>query len=103
MAVGNIDVAIGRDGYIAGKIEGVSPRTGNARLAERHENFSFGTELEYLMTLAGFAARVGYPEIAVGIYGCAVGKHEHVCSEGGEQFAVAIEFENRRLAPVFTR
>ena len=101
MTVGDVDVSVGCDGDVIGQIEGIWSAARNASLAERHQHFSFRAELEYLLAFSRDAGRVGNPEVSFGIDDRSMRKEEHVCSKGGEEFAVLVVFENRRLAASF--
>ena len=52
MAVGNEDVAVGRNHHTARSIEGIGSGARDAGLSERHQDFSVRTEFENLLPLA---------------------------------------------------
>jgi hypothetical protein len=100
VAVGNEDVAVLSDGNVGRAAEQVVAATGDARLAERHQELAVRTEFEDLVALALRHHRVGYPDVAVPIDSDAVGLHEHAVAEALHHVAGPIESEDRRIRAV---
>src|SRR5689334_16010769 len=98
VAVGHEDVAVRSDDDVGRLIEEVRPRSADARLAKRHQHLALWAELEYLVPLARFSARVGHPQVAVAIDGGAVREDEHALTPRLEQLAVLVVLQDRRLA-----
>ncbi len=94
VAVGNKDIAIGRECDRVRLVERVRAVARYSGLAERHEHLAIFAELEYLLALAVLALAVAHPEIAVAVEGKAMRKDEHARAEGLQQFAVRVEFHD---------
>src|SRR5580704_8838610 len=97
VAVGDEDVARGRDEHVRWRVEGVGAIAGDARLAQRLQQFSVGGELHHRLVLA-----VGDPYRAVGCRGQAVGPGELARPEACNQLARRVEFLDRRDIRAFT-
>src|SRR5439155_20153591 len=97
VAVGDKNIASRRDDDVGRLIEQTGGRAADARLAERHERFALGTELEDLVALPALAARVGHPEIAVAIHRRAVREVEQTFAPALEEPAAGVVFQDRRL------
>jgi len=77
-------------------IEPVRTVARGARLAERHQNLAFGTELEYLLDFAIRALAVGEPDGSIFFDQDAVWENEHAFTPTFQQLAGLLEFQNRR-------
>src|SRR5436190_1556658 len=95
MSVRHEYVAVRGNRDIARPIECIRSGAGNARLAEGEQHFSLWTELNYDVTLAVFAFRVGDVYIAVAVEAEPVRKNEHPGAEAPEQLAGLIKCKNR--------
>ena len=95
MSVRNEDVAVRSDCDFGRLIELVEARSGNARLAERHQELSFRTELQHLLALSGYGSVVGDPNVTVFVHGDFVGAHDHALSETLQQLTRRVELEDR--------
>src|SRR5439155_11907030 len=98
VAVGDEDVAgRGGDDDVGGLIEGVAAGAGDAGLAERHQDGALLVELEDLVALAIFAARVGEPQVALAIDRRAVREDEHPRPPRLQQLSVRVVLQDLRL------
>src|SRR5580693_108677 len=97
VAVGNENVSVECDRYIVRLIKSVWPVAGDIGLAQRHQNFAIGRELEYLMALALPASAVGHPDVAVFVDANAMRKNKHAFAKAFHQLAGCIEFQDRRI------
>src|SRR5258708_37536098 len=97
MAVGDEDVAVGRDGDIVGLIEGVRAVPGDPRFAERQQNFSVAAEFEYLVPYSFFSLAVGHPDVDILVDANSVGEDEHSTAEAHHKLAGRVELEDRRI------
>ena len=95
VSVRNEDVAVRSDCDFGRLIELVEARSGNARLAERHQELSFRTELQHLLALSGYGSVVGDPNVTVFVHGDFVGAHDHALSETLQQLTRRVELEDR--------
>src|SRR5215469_11836748 len=77
MALGDEDVAVGRDRHRRGPIEHIQARAALARLAERHQHAAVGREFGDLVALAVSGLDIDQPEISVRIGHHLVWKDEH--------------------------
>src|SRR5512145_2065232 len=101
MSVGNEDVAIWSGNDIGGLIEGVRAVAGYTHLAERQQDFSFGTELDDDVALPGRGlsrrARgnsVSHPDVSLPVHVDPMSKDEHPFAKALHEFARRIEFEH---------
>src|SRR5580704_2364348 len=103
MAVRDKNIAIWRNYHSRRPIECIWSIAGDAGLAESHQNFSVGAELENLVPLSVFArivARghasdsVGHPHVSVLVRKDSVRKDEHSRAEILKKLPRRIEFEN---------
>src|SRR6185369_5620189 len=67
-------------------------------LAERHQQLSFGAELEHLVALAILAIGVGDPDVVVVVDVKPVRHHEQAGAEGPQLLAGRIQLHDRRDA-----
>ena len=96
VAVGDIDVAVGRDRDVARPIERVLAVAGHAGLAERHQDLAVRAELDDDSALAVLAALVGHPDVALAVDAEAMREVEHAAAEALHEFAGRIELHDRR-------
>src|SRR5450432_3212425 len=68
MAVGDENIAIGRDQYIGRHVERVVAAPGDSSLAEAHQHLSVRAELDDLKSHAALGLTVGHPDIAVAVH-----------------------------------
>ena len=94
MPVGDEDIAARRDQDRRRRVEFVGAVARMAGLAERHQEFAVGTELEDLMAFAGGAEGVGHPHIAIAVDMKAVRKQKQPGPETLHQRAGRVELEN---------
>ena len=90
VTVGNVEVAVGREGDIGGTVERVVAFTALSPAAHDHQYTSPGTELEDNMEAA-----VGDPEIAFGINLQTVRGLEQTLTHRANEAALATDFDNR--------
>ena len=100
MAVGDEDVAVGRDGDVGRAVERIGAVARHALLAERHHQLSVARELEHLLADAVARAAVGDPEKAVAVDADAVRPHEHLLAPRLQHLARRVELDDRRLGAV---
>ena len=91
MPVGHENISVRRHIHCGRRVEFVWPIAGDAGLAERHEHFAVGAELEHLLALAGSAHAVGHPDIADAVDMQAVWQNEHAGAKAFHQLAGRIE------------
>src|SRR5262249_41750931 len=103
MTVGHENVAIGRDDDVGGLIERVRAGAADAGLAERHQYLPIRVELEDLIPLAAFGARIGHPEITLAVERRPMWEVEQSFSPGLEELAVRVVLQNRWLAATDAR
>src|ERR1700680_2514658 len=89
VALGNVDVTIGRVGHHVRRVgQGFGRVSPHARLPQRHQDLAFGTELDDNASLLVFSgkvlevvgargSRVGHPHISLSIDMDAMRPHEH--------------------------
>ena len=96
MSVGDEYVAVGGDQHGGRRIELVGAAAGHTGLAEGHQDFAVGTELEDLVALAVLADAVRHPHVAGAVDRESMRQHEHSGAEALYQVAVLVELEDRR-------
>lgn len=100
MAVGDEDVAIGRDYDIGGVIERVFSCAGNAGFSQYQEDFAVGIHFENLLAFAVFGAAVADPDVVIAVNVEAVSLNEHALSEAFEKPAAGVELKQRCVRAV---
>src|SRR5580704_14713500 len=98
MAVGNENIAVRRDLDVGRYVELVIAIAGNARLADRHQQASIGTELQSRCAPAIAGLAVGDPDIAVAVRAEAMRPVDQLRAEARHLPAGRIEFLDRRDA-----
>ena len=93
--VADVEVAVLSESDIGGAVEVVFAFPGLPFAAHHHEDTSGIAELQ-----DGMGSAIGNPEIAVAIDLQAVGGFEEAFAHCADDFAVAVEFDNRVVAPV---
>jgi hypothetical protein len=81
MAIGDIDVAVGRGDDGGRPVKGLVRLSSHAGPAKRHEHLSVRAELDHGMAFAVLAVSVGNEHVAVAIDMDRVRKHEKACAE----------------------
>src|SRR6266513_3720303 len=110
MAVCHEDVAVRANGHARRAIEYVRSITAHPGLAKRHQQLTFGADLENCLThphalrrFRGHAengvlvVRVGRPEVPVLIYSEPVRMREEADAEASDQSAGGAELQDRRV------
>src|ERR1022692_660218 len=97
MAVRDENVAVRRYDHGVRLIEGIGTIASDASFAERHQDFSIGTEFENLVTLAVSRLPVGHPDVAVAIHIKTMREHEQPFAEALHQVSGGIKLEDGRI------
>src|SRR5262249_41267863 len=96
MAVGDVDVAVGRNGDIGGATQIALVVARHSRLADCHQHLSVRAELDGSAALAVAGALVGDPDIALAVDGEAVREIDESGAQAGHELAGRIELYDRR-------
>src|SRR5262249_47569395 len=95
MAVGDIDVAIGRDDDTARPVQEAGTVAGHSGLTQGHQHLALRAEFDNHVALAVLRALVGYPHIALVVDIKAMRLVEHVGAERPDELAGGIELLDR--------
>src|SRR5262249_22273507 len=96
MAVGDVNVAVGRNCDIGGAAQIALVVARHSRLADRHQHLSVRAELDGGAALAVAGALVGDPDIALAVDGEAVREVDESGAQAGHELAGRIELYDPR-------
>src|SRR5262249_50203608 len=96
MAVGDVDVAVGRNGDVGGATQIALVVARHSRLADCRQHLSVRAELDGSAALAIAGALVGDPDIALAVDGEAVREIDESGAQAGHELARGIELYDRR-------
>ena len=94
VSISDEDVAVRRDRNFGRLVEFIEIRSGNTRLAERHQESTVRAELQDLLPFSPSRAVVGNPYIAVSIHGDFVRTDDHTPTKALQQLSGRVKLKN---------